>query len=285
MAGKKQAFPRELLFGTAGVPRSSPAPDIVSGIRHIAELGLDALEMEFVRGVRMSDETARQARATASDCGVVLTAHGPYWINLNAQEAGKMKNSHRYIEETAAAGHAAGALSITFHPASLMGDSRIMAQAVTERQMGKVLKKIRKAGITLDVRPELAGKIGQLGSLEEILKLAKNVRGIRPCIDFSHNHARTGAANTYEEFIAILDQMEATLGKTALKTMHAHVSGIEYGERGEKKHLTLKESDFNYKELMRALKTRKCAGIIICESPNLEEDAKLLKNCYRRLKA
>ena len=66
--------------------------------------------------------------------------------------------------------------------------------------------------------------------------------------------------------------------------MHMHVSGIEYGPRGEKKHLTLKDSDFNYKELLRALKNMDCAGFVICESPNLEDDALLLQRCYKRLK-
>jgi len=36
----------------------------------------------------------------------------------------------------------------------------------------------------------------------------------------------------------------------------------------------------NYKELLKALYDYKVAGLLICESPNLEEDALLLKETY-----
>jgi len=51
-----------LLFGTAGIPRSSSAPDMISGIRRVAELGLGVMEMQFVRGVRMQKARDRQVR-------------------------------------------------------------------------------------------------------------------------------------------------------------------------------------------------------------------------------
>jgi deoxyribonuclease-4 len=275
---------RDLVFGPAGIPNSSRKPDLVSGIRRVAELGLGAMEIEFVRGVRMSDELASSARAAARKAGLKLTAHGPYWINLNAKEKQKLTNSHRYIEETAAAAHAAGARSITFHAASRMGDPPEVAFGKTKTELRKVVKKIRSRGIRLDIRPELSGKPAQVGSLEEILELSKTIPGVMPCIDFAHNHARYGEANSYEDFAGMLDRTAKVLGRRALTRMHIHVSGIEYGPRGEKKHLNLKESDFDYRGLLRALKDRSCSGIVICESPNLEEDALLLQRSYRRLK-
>lgn len=62
--------------------------------------------------------------------------------------------------------------------------------------------------------------------------------------------------------------------------MHMHISGIKYDKNGEKKHLTLKESDFNYPELLRAIKEFEIGGLVICESPSLEEDALLLRRIY-----
>ncbi len=86
--------------------------------------------------------------------------------------------------------------------------------------------------------------------------------------------------NSYYEFITILSKVEEILGKEGLLNMHMHISGIEYDSNGEKKHLTLKESDFNYSELLAALKEFKITGMAICESPNLEEDGLLLRNIY-----
>ena len=39
-----------LLFGTAGIPRSTKIKSTQSGIERIAELRLGGMEMEFVRG-------------------------------------------------------------------------------------------------------------------------------------------------------------------------------------------------------------------------------------------
>ena len=99
--------------------------------------------------------------------------------------------------------------------------------------------------------------------------------------DFAHLHARTGTKNSYREFMAILDKVEAKLGRQALDNMHMHVSGIGYGKSGETKHLTFEEADFQYQELLQALRDRDVQGTMICESPTLEEDALLLQQTYR----
>ena len=105
-----------------------------------------------------------------------------------------------------------------------------------------------------------------------------------PCVDFSHLHARTnGGYNTYDDFCAIFEYIGKELGSIALENFHAHIAGIEYGAKGEKKHLMLKESDMNYKDLMKAFKEFDIKGVIVCESPIMEEDAVLLKDYYLSL--
>jgi len=127
------------------------------------------------------------------------------------------------------------------------------------------------------------GKPSQFGTLEEILNLSVELEGVAPCIDFTHWHARTGKFNSYHEFVSILLQVKQRLGTAALDDMHIHVSGIAYGKSGEIKHLNLKESDFQYVELLKALRDYNTEGIVICESPNLEEDALLLQATYNSL--
>ena len=104
-----------------------------------------------------------------------------------------------------------------------------------------------------------------------------------PCVDFAHWHARTGASNSYAEFVSMLETVEKRLGRPALDDMHIHVSGINYGAKGELNHLDMPDSDFNYREFLRALKDYKVKGLLICESPNLEGDAQLLQNTYHGL--
>ena len=105
-----------------------------------------------------------------------------------------------------------------------------------------------------------------------------------PCIDFSHLHARSGGKwNTTEEFRQILEMIESGLGREALDLMHIHLSGIEYSEKGERHHLILEESDMRWRELLSVWKEFRIKGTVTCESPNVEQDALLLKKTYATL--
>ena len=58
---------------------------------------------------------------------------------------------------------------------------------------------------------------------------------------------------------------------------------ISYTAKGERQHLNLKESDMNYVDLLKVLKAFDVRGALVCESPNIEGDAKLLKETYLSL--
>ena len=121
----------------------------------------------------------------------------------------------------------------------------------------------------------------QFGDLKELLKISEEIEGVMPVFDFSHLHARTaGKYNTKEEFNEIMQSVEEFLGKEGLSNMHIHLSGINYGEKGERNHLILEESDMNYKGLLDVWKEFRIKGTVTCESPNIEDDAILLKKTY-----
>ena len=148
----------------------------------------------------------------------------------------------------------------------------------------EIVKKVKEFDDKIWIRPEISGKKVQFGDVDELIKLSQDVEQVMPCIDFSHLYARTnGKNNTYEDFKKILIEVEKKLGKKALSEMHMHATGIEYGDKGEKNHLILEKSDFNYKDLMKALKEFKVKGCLTCESPNLEDDALLMKKYYEKL--
>jgi len=272
-----------LLFGTAGVPRSTKIKSTQPGIERIAELGLGCMEMEFVQGVRMSEASAHLVAETAAKTGVKLSAHAPYFINFNAHESEKIKASQERLLQTARIAWLCGAESVVFHAAFYLGDSPEKAYNTVKKYLRETLTQLKEENNLVCIRPETMGKPSQFGTVEEILNLCTEVEGLGICIDFAHWHARTGEFNSYREFASILLQVKEKLGRAALNTMHIHVSGIAYGGKGEIKHLNLKESDFQYAELLKALKDYDVKGIVICESPNLEEDALLLQATYNTL--
>lgn len=274
----------ELLFGTGGVPVSAKSRSTEAGIERIAELGLGCMEVEFVQGVKMSPKGAASVGELAARKNVVLTAHGPYFVNLNAVEPQKVHMSKERILQTARIAALFGARSITFHAAFYLKSTPAETYTMVKRHLQEVVNTLRGEGNKVTISPEVTGKPSQFGTLEELLRLSSEIEGVAPCLDFSHWHARTGKANSYQEFLAVLDQIERKVGRRGLDNMHIHLSGIAYGKKGEIKHLMLPDSDFQYVELLKALKERKAKGVIICESdPYLEQDALLLQQTYREL--
>jgi deoxyribonuclease-4 len=271
----------KLLFGPAGVPLSTTTRATAAGIERVAELGLGCMELEFVQGVRMSRETALTVAEIASRKKIALTAHGPYFINLNAREPEKIRASQERIFQTARIAALCGATSIVFHAAFYLGDPPSQVYEQVKKQLQQITGQLRDEGNHVWIRPEVTGKTSQFGTLEEVIELSAEVEGVAPCIDFAHWHARTGKFNSYDEFTFALKQVEAKLGRQALDNMHIHVSGIAYGKSGEAKHLNLMESDFNYVEFIQALSDCNVKGWVINESPNLEEDAMMLQQAYR----
>jgi len=270
----------KLLFGTAGIPHKAPQPSTLSGIQQIPKLGLDCLEIEFVKGIKMRSDLARDIKKAAAEYKVSLSAHAPYYVNLNSPEEGKRLASQERLLNSARMAELCGAESVVFHPGYYGKKTPEQTFETIKRGIEEVASILKKERTPVILRPETMGKKSQFGSLEEILHLCREIDGILPCIDFSHIHAREGKANSYLNFQRILKKIEKKLGREALRNIHIHISGVEYTEKGELKHLNLKESDFRYDEWIQALKDMDVRGMVICESPNLEKDALMLKNLY-----
>lgn len=275
---------KKILFGTAGVPNSTQKKNSpIDGVRRIHELGLDCMQLEFAHGVRMKEEVSSGLRKVSYELGVPLTSHGPYYINLNAREQDKIDSSVERIIQTAKISDLCGAESMTFHAAFYMKDSPLDVFDLVEKSINVIEERLSRLDIEIELRPELTGKTSQFGSLEELISLTKNIESCRPCMDFSHLYARTGKFNTEEEFDAVLEVLSNELGAEALKNMHIHISGISTNSKGDLKHLNLEKSKFDWKALLNSLKRNGCEGYMICNSPNLEEDALMLKNYYHSI--
>lgn len=273
-----------LKIGTAGIPFGTEDRNTQNGIRHLKKIGLDAMELEFVRSVNLTEEKAKEVNKVRRHENIALTCHGSYFINLNAKEDKKKAASRQRILQAANIANQAGAWSLTFHAGFyLKMDADIVYNNIKE-ELKKIIAELKDSGNEIWISPETTGKATQWGHYKEIIKLSQELEQVQPCIDFAHLHARTnGKYNTKEEFETVLSEVEEKLGQDYLKRMHIHLSGIDYGEKGEKKHLPLEESDLNYKDLFKTLKEFKVKGNLTCESPNLEKDALIMKKYYTSL--
>jgi deoxyribonuclease-4 len=273
-------------FGTVGSPLSTPKKPggSVGAIQRSSELGLKALELGWVRAVRVSEKTCAEIRAAGEEQDVLISVHAPYFINLNADQEEWPKSRQRLMD-AAVYGHLAGATDIVFHPGSYFArpPQEVLPLAI-ERLQGCV-DELRQAENPVTLRPETMGKSAMLGSLEDTLEMSKAIPGVQPCLDFAHLHARPGdgSMNTYDEWAQALERYAKALGDEALKILHIHLSGIEYGEKGEREHLKLEDADLDLKAILRALHKYGAAGRILCESPIMEDDSLNMKKAWMEI--
>lgn len=270
----------KLLFGISGLPIADGRQKFTykTGIKYLKAIGLDAMEMPFVRSVNVTNKNKDEILKEKTENDFYLSAHGSYFINLNADDMEKQEQSMERIVKGANALKLVLGRSLVFHPGFYLEDSR-------EETYITISDNLKRLPVNeVDYRLETTGKPTQFGSIEELVSLCSEVPSCKLCIDFSHLHARgNGALKAYDDFALILKLVHDKLGDDALNNMHIHMSGINYGPKGEKNHLPFEESDFNYKACLRALKDFNARGCIICESPILERDALLLKEYYYSL--
>jgi len=266
-------------FGPAGIPVSSPKRDTLSGVKKVVELGLNAMEVEFVRGVRMGVESAKKIKEIAEKLNVSLSAHAPYFINCASEDEKKREKSIVFITDTARIADALGAKIVVFHPGYYYKKDKNKTFSLMVENIKKAKKIVEENKWDVLLAPETMGRQAAFGSLDETIKLCEET-GVVPTVDFAHIHARgNGCLKTKDDFGKILDKLE----KLNLKSLHMHFTGVEYKAGNEKKHLVLEKGDLDFGLLASELAERNINGTLINESPNLEADALYMKRVYDRM--
>ena len=269
-------------FGPAGIPLGCEGGTL-KGVEYCKKIGLGAMEVEFVRGVKMGRETALAVGKKAKELGIALSCHCPYWINCCAKEPQKLDASVRNLMETARAAQALGASPIVFHPGFYMGRSGAQCGPLVVQTLQRVLGKMQEEGIKgVALGAELTGKHSAYGNLEEIMGLAQEfgLERCQPVVDYGHYHARIGRLRGKKDFEKILDAMERELGGGVGKNFHCHFSEISYSDAGELSHLELGHDEPPFAPLAEAFAQLGWGGRVICETPMLEVDALKLQKIW-----
>ncbi len=241
------------------------------------------MEIEWVQRVPDNVEQVASVGAKAKELGITLTIHAPYYVNLNSLEPEKLDASIRRCVNALKMGQVVGAVSVCVHAAFNQGLPPKQVYDNVSKAVDKILKH-KKFFPDVNLALETMGKHSQFGTLEECLKISKEF-DLYPCLDAAHLHARSnGAINSVQEWNEMFDEYASVLGKKSLKKMHLHYSGINYSEKGERNHLPFMESDAKWKDFLKVLKDREIGGVLVCESPEMEDDTLLLQQTYARLR-
>ncbi|MFH1248609.1 MAG: TIM barrel protein [archaeon] len=274
----------KLRLGTAGLPLACKGKTLAEGIGYTSSIGLNAFEVEFGRGVRGEKEEWKKARIAAQKNDILLSCHAPYWINCCSPIKEKRELSCRNLLETAKAAEILGAYIIVFHPGYFQKQTYESALGNCLRVLNEVEEKMKKQKLNCFLGAETTGKPSAFGSLQDNIKLSKEIKNLRPVIDFAHLHARTnGGIKTEQDYQEIFNSIESELGKEYLNPLHCHFTEIQYSIKGEIRHLPLGSNnspDMNM--LARVISNNKYNLTMISESPLIEKDALKMKGFIKK---
>lgn len=271
-----------LRFYEEGFKSSVDAP------RWLAEQGLDLYEYSFGKGINISDTKANEIGAKARECGVEISVHAPYYVNLANPSDEMAEKSFGYILNSCKKVREFYGNRVVFHPSTMGKMTRTDAVELTQKRM-EIL-----ARLIIDNRmddclfcPETMGKINQIGDEYEVVSFCKTADFFVPTIDFGHLNARTqGSLKTEEDFDRIVTLIINKLGFERADKMHIHFSKIEYAKGGEVRHLTFADTVFGpeFEPLARVLKKHKLSPHVICESNGTQaDDALEMKRLYEQI--
>ncbi len=266
---------KRMRFGPAGYPAEGKTPE--GALKYTRELGLDALELEFVRGARISKERAEAVGKCAKDLDIRLSCHAPYFISFNSETPDTRLKSIDWVMDTVRAAHSLGAYIIVIHAATYGKSPDTAGQSVIDglRKCRDIMDDEGIKDVILGI--ETMGKKGQYGTLKEISKVMDEVDGVRPVLDVAHVHARdVGCLRTKDHMKALVDEFFPLCGDVA----HFHISCIKYGDKGEISHLPLETKDPDMQMLADVLEHSNQECTFICESPLIEKDAVVFRDMF-----
>ncbi len=255
---------------------------------YLDKFGLDCFEYSFGRGINMSEEKAVSIGAAFAKGGKEISVHAPYFINFANPEDEAAQKSYNYVLNSAKYLALFQGKRLVFHPAAQGKATREEAVSRTEERLKNLCELIYKNGFTgIMFCPETMGKLGQIGTIEEIVRFCKIDKIFTPTVDFGHVNAREqGSLKTVEDYKSRLEYMISELGYERMKHFHVHFSKIMYSAKGEIKHLTFADDVYGpeFEPLAVALKQLKLQPYIVSESDGTQaEDAQTMKQIYNSI--
>src|SRR5438552_6444946 len=257
----------EIRYGPSGLPE---APTFEESFAALTADGYQACEIGFVSGFWLDYETAPVFAEAAAAADVALSVHAPLAAFMGHADRGKkFKMALGMLDHTAGLAKACGAQLIVFHPGFLLGRERERAIADVVDQLGDLRERLEAKDRLVPFGVEVMGRVRDLGTIDDVLALARQVDFVRPVLDFAHMHATSdGAFLDVDAFPEALSGADAVLAPDA--PFHIHFSDIQYANRNETKHLPYGEGTLRAEPLRDALARFERPATVISEAPDAD---------------
>src|SRR3954454_11069852 len=255
----------EIRYGPSGLPE---APTFEETFAALGAEGYRACEIGFVSGFWLDYETAPLFGAAAAAADVILSVHAPLAAFMGHADRGKkFKMALGMLDHTAGLAQACGARLIVFHPGFLLGRERKQAIADVVDQLGDLRERLDAKDRLVPLWGAGVGRVGDLGTVDDVLAIAAQADFVRPVLDFAHMHATSdGAFLEPDAFADALAGADAVLEAGA--PFHIHFSDIQYANRNETKHLPYGAGTLRAEPLREALARFERPATVISEAPD-----------------
>jgi len=271
---------QKIFLGPAGIPTVCRISSSVEGIKTVAEIGLNAMEVEFVRGVHMNSKMAEEVGKAAKEFDVRLSVHAPYYINLSSEEKIKVEASKKRILDSLERGSLMGADIVCMHAGYYGKLTKEQTYEKIKAECKELVEKTKSENWDVILGLETTGKVSQFGTVDEIVRLCKEVKGCGIVVDPAHIFARHAGTIDYSE---IFDRLKVL----KLRHVNFHFSGIKWRSADEGgnewHHLPISVNEPPFEPLAKEILKRKIDVTVICESPVLEQDSLIMKNIFERM--
>ena len=267
-------------IGPAGIPLSCKGRTIKDGVIYTRNLELDAIQVQFVRGIRTVEEEALEVGRVAREANVEVHVHAPYYTNLAGDET-NVEMAFDKIITAGAMADAMGARTLAIHCGLYNDAGPEKTKELITQNVLEIRDAFKEDGLKVKLGLETSGKQAIFGSLEEILDICRAVPGVVPILDFAHIHARTnGGLQTQEDFQKIFDACKFL----NLDQYVIHFTGILYDNGNERHHLPIKKGDLRFEPLVECILDNDYNVSLISHSPILEHDAMYMKIVLDRVR-
>lgn len=255
----------------------------------IKAYGLDAFEYSFGHGYQMSSELAKQAGILFNEHDIKLSLHAPFYINFANPSEEMYEKTKGYIDTGIKFLRAFGTDRLVFHPASCGKLTREEALRLTQYRFAETFNNLEENGVLegLLLCPETMGKTMQIGTYKEVIDLCQLNKHLVPTFDFGHiNALEQGSLKNKDDYKRILDYSLNKLGYQKTNNCHIHFSKIQYGPKGEVKHLNYDDDVYGprFDCLADVLAEYNLSPRVICESmSSMPQDALTMKKIYLKI--
>jgi len=269
----------KIFLGPAGIPTVAEDRTTEGGIKKVSELGLNCIEIEFVRNVYLNQKKAEEVGKLAKELNIQLTVHAPYFINLLSDKKSTIEASKKRILESLDRAERMGAKAVVVHAAYYGNLSKEEAFEKMKSVTEEIFDEMKKIGINKTLLAyETMAKESQFADLDELLKLMKEMKSkqLSICVDFAHLYARNNGKIDYPNILEKLKDFDH---------VYSHFSNMKYNVNTKKfvdVHVPM-NSHPPFEPLAEEILKRKMNITIISESPVLEQDSLKMLQIFKKL--